>query len=433
MTESISAIDKLLKSLFPINRSITGPGNRATLKRLKEIIPIDVIEVPSGTKVFDWVVPQEWEIREAWIKDSKGNKVIDFEDSNLHVVSYSKAVHIKSIKLTELLNNLHFKKDLPSAIPYRTSYYHSNWGFCISYNQLKERFDEDETYEVYIDSSFSDGSLSIGEVLINGRLKKEVLISTYFCHPSMANDNLSGVIVTTFLTKYLLSIKESLNFSYRIIFVPETIGAITYCAINENIMKRINNGVVITNCGGPGDFSYKKSFDENNYLNQLVEDTFKQKGFKYKTYPFHISGSDERQYSSQGFGINTVSICKDKYYEFDFYHTSLDDLSFVKAGNLKTSLEVYKTFISNLEELIFYDLKIKNCEVMLSKHNLLDDIGGSFLPKSDISKREILQWLLLYSDGKTSLQEISSKTDIDFKILYDYSEFLKEKGIFVRL
>ena len=322
MTDLAVEINTYLKRLFPICRSITGNGNRETLRILQEIVPLTVYEIPSGTKVYDWMIPDEWNIRDAWIKDSTGKKIIDFQNSNLHVVNYSVPVHNR-MNLVELNEHLHFRDDLPSAIPYRTSYYNENWGFCLSHNDYKRYFNRKDIYEVFIDSKLKKGSLSIGELLIKGRSNKEYLISTYICHPSLANDNLSGFVLTAFLARELL-IRE-LNFSYRIIFVPETIGAISYCANNEEAMKKIMAGFVVSSVGGPGRFGYRQSWQEGHFINSMIEKTFDENGIdNFKIYPFDVHGSDERQYSSQGFGINIASITKDKYYDYDYYHTSLD-------------------------------------------------------------------------------------------------------------
>ena len=254
-------IDSYLKRLFPIARSITGNGNRETLKILQELIPLNILEYPTGQKVYDWTIPKEWNIKDAWIKNSKGEKIIEFKNSNLHVVSYSTPIH-KKMKWSELKKHLHYLENSPDSIPYRTSYYNETWGFCLSYSQfsiLNSQLNGDEEYEVCIESELSNGSMSLGELLIEGKSKKEYLLSCYICHPSMANDSLSGVITTAFIAQELLKIQETLEHSYRIVFVPETIGAITYCANNEKAMKNIDNGLVITTCGGLGDFGRIKN------------------------------------------------------------------------------------------------------------------------------------------------------------------------------
>ena len=235
MPDNAIEIDQFLQRLFPICRSITGEGNRETLRILQEIVPLQIKEYPSGTPVFDWIIPSEWKIRGAYIQNESKERLVDFQNSNVHVMSYSQPVR-GQVTLEELKPHLYYLKDLPTAIPYRTSYYKDDWGFCLSYQQYQALEKDGGPFEVFIDSSFiDDGSLAIGEFLIQGKNKKEILISTYFCHPSLANDNLSGFLLTAFLVKEL-SARKNLDHSCRIIFFPETIGAISYCAMSEKAM-----------------------------------------------------------------------------------------------------------------------------------------------------------------------------------------------------
>jgi len=428
MIDYINEIDSYLKRLFPITRSITGDGNRETLKILQEIIPLNILEYPTGEDVYTWTIPKEWKIKEAWIKNSAGKKIIDIKNSNLHIVSYSQPIH-KKIPFEILKKNLHYLKNLPEAIPYRTSYYNENWGFCISYNQYRELFNENEEYEVYIDSELFDGSLSIGEFLIEGRSKKEYLISCYLCHPSMANDSLSGVLTAVFLAKELLKRKSQLEYSYRIIFIPETIGAVTYLSTHEKTMQKIKNGLVLTTCGGPGKFGYKQSLDKDNFINTMIEEVFKENNIDFITYPFDIFGSDERQYSSQGFRINCATISKDKYYEYDYYHTSLDNLDFVKAEYINETLNLYIQLIDKMDKNIIYKNLYPKSEVMLSKYNLYPKTGGALLPNSNISALNIILWLLYYCDGVITLYDISKKLQTDINLIYKEAIALERKKI----
>jgi aminopeptidase-like protein len=430
MIDYTKEIDILLKRLFPINRSITGNGNRRTLKILQEYIPLKIKEYPSGQQVYNWTIPKEWNINDAWIKDENGEKLIDFKNSNLHIISYSIPTH-KKIKWEELKKHLFYLKELPNAIPYRTSYYNETWGFCLSYNQFLEleyKYKGKEL-EVFIDSKLENGSLSIGELIIEGKSKKEYLISTYICHPSMANDSLSGVVTTTFLAKQLLKIKDKLEYSYRIIFVPETIGAIAYCANNEEVMKSIKNGLVITTCGGLGEYGYKQSWEKNNFINEMIEEVFIENNIDFITYPFDIHGSDERQYSSQGFRINCATITKDKYYEYKEYHTSLDNLNFVKAENLNKTLSLYLQLINKMDKNIIYKNLQPNCEIMLSKHDLYPKIGGAQLPNSDVSELDIILWSLFYMDGEMSLYVISKKLGVSIELVYEQVKNLELKKV----
>ena len=429
MIDYTTEIDKYLKRLFPINRSITGNGNRETLKILQELIPLKIIEYPTGQEVYDWTIPKEWNIHDAWIKNSKGEKIVDFKISNLHVVSYSIPVH-KKISFSALKKHLHYLEDLPEAIPYRTSYYNEDWGFCLSYNQYKKYFHNNEKYEVFIDSELNYGSLSLGEIVLNGNSSKEILISCYFCHPSMANDSLSGVVLTAFLTKELM--KLNLNYTYRIIFAPETIGAIAYCANNELHMKNIKEGLVITTCGGPGKFGYKQSWDKNHSINNMIEDVFKEYNKDFITYPFDIHGSDERQYSSQAFRINCVTISKDKYYEYDYYHTSLDNLNFVKGQYINESLKLYYSLISKIEKNLKFKNLMPTCEVMLSKYDLYPKMGGTInqlISNSKKNELDIILELLFYCDGEVSLYNLSRQLEMDLNVLYEIAIKIKNKYI----
>lgn len=420
-------IDHYLKRLFPITRSITGDGNRKTLEILQEIIPLRIIEYPSGQNVYDWVIPKEWNIRDAWIKNSKGEKIVDFQKNNLHLVSYSIPVH-KKLPFSELKKHLHYRKGLPEAIPYRTSYYEETWGFCVSYNDVKAHFREGEEYEVYIDSSLTNGSLSIGEILIQGKSPREYLISTYICHPSMANDNLSGMILTAFLAKEL--VKKELNFSYRIIFVPETIGAIAYCANHEDEIKRIDRGLLVACVGGSGRFGFKQSFDGDSFVNRAIRQTFEEVGIEYDVFPFDIHGSDERQYSSPAFRINMVTIFKSRYYDYTYYHTSLDNLDFVKPEYINEALNIYLKVINKLDKDITYVREEPHCEIMLSKRGLYPQTGGGLLPGvASSDELDTILWLLFYCDGRHSLADIAEKTKLNLDEIYKISQILAKKGI----
>jgi len=431
--QTINQIDQYLKRLFPINRSITGCGNRETLEILKEIIPLKTKEYKSGAKVFDWVIPDEWNINDAWIKDESGNRIVDFKKSNLHVVSYSEPVS-KLLKGYELKSKLYLSKDFDEAIPYRTSYYHRDWGFCVTKEQYKRLTETDETFEVYIDSEFiSEGELNIGELVIPGLSDQEILISTYFCHPSLANDNLSGVILNAFLAKNLLN-RLNLKYSYRFIWVPETIGAIAYCYFNSQVMKNIDLGLVITSVGGPGKFSYKQSWDPNHYINKYIEDTLSENDKNWDIYTFDIHGSDERQYSSLGYRINVATISKDKYYQYPEYHTSLDNLDFVKAEYIYDSLLIYNSLINKIEERKIYKNINPNCEVMLSKYDLYPKRGGAINPDlGETSELDLILWLLFLCDGKKPIKDISRKLGIKDDMIHNICKQLVDVGLLIEV
>lgn len=386
------------------------------MKILKEIVPLSIHEVPTGTKVYDWTIPEEWSIHDAWIADATGRRIVDYRVNNLHVVSYSQPIN-SVLDWVELSSHLHRHPELKDAIPYRTSYYNRSWGFCVTDAQYQELQATSGPFTVVIDSALMPGSLTYGEYIIPGYSTKEILISCYICHPSMANDSLSGVILTAFLARYITAI-ERRHWTYRIVFVPETIGAIAYSALNESFMKDIDFGLVITTAGGPGKFGYKQSYDSGHYINTLIEKVLGDVEPLFITYPFDIHGSDERQYSSQGFMINVATICKDRYYEYPYYHSSLDNLDFVTSQQLFESFEVYKTLIENFEMLKVYRNTTPNCEVMLSRHGLYPKHGGAIRPDENAkSELDIILWLLHYCNGRKPLQQIALLLDIKLESL----------------
>ncbi len=428
----VKKIDFNLKDMFKLNRSLTGVGNKKTLKKIGQIIPIKIKKISSGTKVYDWKIPKVWNVKEAWIKDSNKNKIVDYNDNNLSLINYSSKFQ-GFLSSKNLIKKIHFHEKLPDAIPYKTTYYKNNWGFCVTKKLFEKIKSNKSKYQIKIDSTFKNGSLIYGELLIKGKSKKEILISTYICHPSMANDNLSGIILTSYLAKFIKSLKNR-YWSYRIIFIPETIGAIGYCKINESKMKNIDFGLVISNVGGKGQFSYKQSYDNKHFLNNLVLETFKELNIKPKTYPFDINGSDERQYSSQFFGINICSIFKDKYYEFKQYHSSDDNLKFVKAENIFESLKIYQKLIEKIEGQLIFKSTNPKCEAMLSKHNLYPKLGGQILPKKNgFSNLDLILWLMFLSNGKRTLAEISHQLGINKKELLNVYKILKEKKLIYRV
>jgi aminopeptidase-like protein len=429
VSEIATEIESYLKRLFPITRSITGEGNRKSLNILQELAPIHIKEYPSGTSVYDWIIPEEWNVQDAWIQDDNGNKIVDFKNNNIHLVSYSEPVN-KVISFEELKEHLHFHDELPNAIPYRTTYYKRDWGFCVTQAQYKQLEETNGLFNVYIDSEFNpNGSLTIGEILIPGKSEHEILISTYICHPSLANDNLSGAVMTAFLARELLK-KKDLTRSYRIVWVPETIGAITYCAMNESKMKRIQSGLMVTTVGGPGKFGYKQSYNVKHSINSIVESVFEDKNLDYLKYPFDYHGSDDRQYSSQGFRINMISLTKDKYYEYKYYHTSLDNLDYVKAEYVTQSLELHLNVLEKLNHERVYQNCYPNCEVMLSKHDLYPKTGGGQLPGyGELTDLDIVLQLLWVCDGSMGVYGISNQLNVPVKVLMGIVLRLQRKNL----
>ncbi len=423
-------IEDYLRRLFPLHRSITGDANRATLGILQELIPLQILEYPSGEPVYDWTIPPEWRIRQAWIKNRQGEKIVDLNNSNLHVVSYSKPV-CGVLTLAELQPHLHYLQDQPAAIPYRTSYYQDDWGFCLSYREYQRSFCDEGPYEVLIDAKHFPGSLSIGELLIPGRSSKEILISTYLCHPSLANDNLSGVVTTAFLAQSLL--QRDLHYSYRIVFVPETIGAIAYCCYHEEQMREISAGLVVTTTGGKGRYGYKQAYCREHWLNEMAEAVFHAHGIDFLTYPFDPHGSDERQYSSPAFRIPCVSLCKDKYYEYPEYHTSLDNLDLVKAEAVERSLRLYEDLTLLLDQNVVFENRKPYGEVMLGKHGLYPKTGAALIPdKTGLSDLDCILWLLFLCDGSLPLWNIAKRLGVEQQRLYGIALQLEGKGILAR-
>jgi len=422
-------IDMYLRRLFDLPRSLTGEGNRETLRILQELIPLDIIEIPSGEKVFDWTIPLEWDAKEAWIESEDGERFVDLVDSNLHLVGYSSGLACTMMSWEDLEPHLHVHPTQKDAIPYRTAYYSDDWGFCVNQKTYEKMRLNLSRFRVMIDAKKTPGSLTYGEYRIKGNHQNEILISCYICHPSMANDSLSGVIAAAFLAREL-SKRNDLQHSYRFVFVPETIGAIAYCAKHTKDIKNIDRGLVMTTCGGPGDFGYKQSWDTSDEINMMIEEVFRKNNISFITYPFDILGSDERQYSSIGFRLNCITITKNKYYEYDYYHTSLDNLSYVKSENISQSIKLYVDLINIMDcDLTFRSL-MPDCEVMMSKHDLYPTIGGSNLPEIDnISQLEKRMWLLFLSDGSMGLYEISRKIGVSIHSLLEEAIKLESKKL----
>ena len=423
-------IQNTLEELFPICRSITGLGNRKTLNVIKKIIPLKIKSIISGSKVFDWTVPREWNIKDAYISDKNGNRIVDFRESNLHVMSYSIPIK-KKMKWKELKQNIYYLKNYPSAIPYRTSYYKNDWAFCVTKKQWEKLNKISDDLSVCINSKFSKGKLNYGEILIPGTSNKEILISCYICHPSMANDSLSGVVLTTYLARHIMNLVNR-KWSYRIIFVPETIGAIAYSHKNKNKLKKINFGLNITTVGGKGQIGFKKSYNHEHFLNRYIAEILNSNKISHKVYPFDIHGSDERQYSTQGFKINIASITKDKYYEYKQYHTSLDNLDFVNGKQILDSFLIYIKLIEKFESRSVYKSNIEYCEPMLSKYDLYPKEGGALNPtlsNKNHDELSLILWIIFLSDGKNSVDDISYKLGVSEKDLNILIEKLVKKKL----
>jgi len=400
---------RLICELYPICRSVTGNGVRKTLEIIGRYIPVELHEVPTGTQVFDWTVPKEWNIQDAYVKNSRGEKVIDFQASNLHVLNYSVPVHRK-MSLAELRGHLFSSPDYPDSIPYRTSYFKDNWGFCMSHTQY-EALEEDE-YEVVIDSSLEDGHLTLGECLLKGETNAEVLISTHICHPSLANDNLSGVALTTFLAHKLAG--RPRRYSYRFLFVPGTIGPIAWLCLNHDKTVNISHGLVVACVGDAGRMTYKKTRRGDTELDKAVEYVLKHSGEAYEIVEFSPYGYDERQFCSPGFNLAVGCLMRTPYGRYPQYHTSSDDLDFVRPEYLADSFAKYWTVLDLLEHNNTYVNQNPKCEPQLGKRGLYGTIGGQTHAKTF---ELALLWVLNLSDDHHSLLDIAERSGLDFRAI----------------
>jgi aminopeptidase-like protein len=416
---------KLIEALFPICRSITGNGVRQTLELVKKNIPIEIYEIPTATKVFDWDVPKEWNIKGASITDSSGKRIVDFANSNLHVLNYSIPIH-KEVTLDELKQHLYTSTLHPDWIPYRTSYFKEDWGFCITHKQFQEL--RDDVYEVHIDSTLKNGYLTYGECYIPGELPDEILISSHICHPSLANDNLSGISLTTFLARELGDRK--LRYSYRFLFIPGTIGAITWLAINERNIKRIKHGLVAALVGNEGPFIYKRSRLGNAEIDQVVEAALKSKSEDYEIINFSPYGYDERQFCSPGFNLPMGSLTRSRNDQYPEYHTSADNLEFIKPTALEDSLQMYREVIDMLEANHKYININPKCEPQLGRRGLYDLVGGQNGGKDfQLS----MLWVLNLSDGSHSLLDICRQSGLKFKSIKQAAQVLFEYKLLIKI
>jgi aminopeptidase-like protein len=414
-------MSELIAELYPLCRSITGDGVRKTLGILKKHIPLDVHEVPTGTPVFDWTVPKEWNIRDAYVMNSKGERLIDFNHSNLHVVSYSTPLR-RTVRLEELREHLYTLPDHPDWIPYRTSYYKENWGFCLSHKQFLEFADEE--YEVCIDASLEDGYLTYGEYYLPGETNDEVLLSSHICHPSLCNDNLSGIALVAFLAKYLSSFSR--RYSYRFLFIPGTIGSITWLCVNERQVCRIKHGLVVACVGDPGKSTYKKSRQGDAEVDKAVAHVLKHSGQAYDIIDFSPYGYDERQFCSPGFNLPVGCFMRTPHGRFPEYHTSADNLDLVQLTSLADSISKCLSVLYVLENNKVYVNQNPKCEPQLGKRGLYGAIGGQ--TERRINEMAML-WVLSFSDGYHTLLDIAEKSDAEFTAIKVAAEALAANGL----
>jgi len=416
------ALHALIADLYPICRSITGDGVRRTLAHLQQWIPLTMFEVPTGTGVYDWTVPQEWNIRDAYIKNSRGERIVDFRRSSLHVLNYSRPVH-QTMSLEELSPHLFSIPEHPTWIPYRTSYYTEAWGFCLSDEQRTAL--EEDRYEVCIDSSLHDGSLTYGECYLQGETSSEVLISCHVCHPSLCNDNLSGISVATFLARELMA--RPRRYSYRFLFIPGTIGAIAWLARNEETTKQIRHGMVLTCLGDGGAFHYKKSRRGNADVDRAAAQVLRRVDVPHEIREFTPYGYDERQFCSPGFDLPVGCLMRSVWGEFPEYHTSADDLGFVTPHALAESLHTCLGIIDVLEQDRTYRRTNPFCEPALGKRRLYDSVAGAAAAERNLARL----WVLNLSDGAHSLLAIAEQSGMPFARIADAARELTAHGLLV--
>ena len=411
---------QFMEELFPICRSITGDGVRETLRRIGERIPLEIHEVPTGTQVFDWTIPKEWNIRDAYIEDPQGRRVLDFRESNLHVVGYSVPVD-KRMPLSELREHIHTLPDQPNLIPYRTSYYSETWGFCMQHEKLQEL--EDGEYVVRIDSSLEQGSLTYGECYLPGETDAEVLISCHCCHPSMANDNLSGIALATRLAEHLEGL--SVHHSYRFLFIPGTIGSIAWLALNEDKVQRIQHGLVVACVGDPGQPTYKRSRKGDALIDRAAALVLGHSGQAHRIVDFSPYGYDERQYCSPGFDLAVGSLTRTPYGEYPEYHTSADDLGFVHPESLADSLGLYLQVLDVLENDAAYINLSPKGEPQLGKRGLYPAVGAQGVGSELMARL----WVLNLSDGRHSMLDIAERAGLSFASIKEAAAALVEGGL----
>ncbi|MEV4579462.1 DUF4910 domain-containing protein [Nonomuraea jabiensis] len=407
----------LVRRLYPLCRSITGDGLRETLEIIGESIPLDVTQVPTGTKVLDWTIPREWNIRDAYVKDAAGDKVIDFQDSNLHVVGYSAPVEA-TMSLEELRGHLHTLPEQPDLVPYRTSYYAETWGFCLSQDTLDGM--ADGPYEVRIDSTLADGYLTYGEHVIRGSSSQEVLISCHVCHPSLANDNLAGVAVAVALAQRL----SDPWYTYRFIFAPGTIGAITWLALNRERTDRIRHGVTLACAGDGGTITYKRSRRGDAEIDQVFAHVLKDR--PHTVLDFSPYGYDERQYCSPGFNLAVGSLTRTPYGGYPEYHTSADNPDFVRPEAMEDTLETLWAAVRVLEGNRRYQNLSPYGEPQLGARGLYGSLGG----RSDTKQAQMaMLWVLSLSDGLNSLLDIAERSNLPFQAIADAAHALQNAGL----
>jgi aminopeptidase-like protein len=421
------SIFALASRLWPINRSLTGNGVRETLNELKKLLPdLQIHEVPSGTQVFDWTIPNEWNVREAWIEAPDGERVVDFAENNLYLVGYSVPVDV-TLSLGELQQHLHSLPDQPDAIPYATSYYSPRWGFCMRDNDRRKL--KEGNYRVRIDATLAPGYLTYGELLIKGETDEEVFLSTYVCHPSMANNELSGPCVTAYLAKWL-SEQTNLRYTYRLVFIPETIGSITYLSKNiDHLKQHVIAGFVVTCIGDDRCYSYLPSRTADSLSDRAALHVLKHHAPGFKRYSYLDRGSDERQYCAPGVDLPMATIMRSKYAEYPEYHTSLDNLSLISPNGLEGGYTALLKAIEVVEQNCMPQVTVLG-EPQLGRRGLYPKTLST---KSSGDAMRVMMNLIAYCDGKHSLLDIAEIIGVPMWDLMPVFHKLKEQGVLIDL
>ncbi|MER7962333.1 DUF4910 domain-containing protein [Streptomyces ardesiacus] len=421
MTESGEEMYALVERMYPLCRSITGDGVRATLRIVDEYIPLHVHEVPTGTQVLDWTVPKEWNVRDAYVADAAGRRVVDFAASSLHVLGYSVPVSA-TMPLAELREHLHTLPEQPSLVPYRTSYYEERWGFCLAQRTLDAMAEGD--YEVRIDSTLADGHLTYAEHVVPGRVPDEVLVSCHVCHPSLANDNLAGIAVAVFLARALA--EQNPYYTYRFVFAPGTIGAITWLARNRERVERVKHGLVLACAGDPGDLTYKQSRRGDAEIDRVLRHVLDASGRPHRITEFTPYGYDERQYCSPGFDLGVGSLTRTPYAGYPEYHTSADDLDFVSPAAMADTLAVCREAFSLLDRNRRYVNLSPYGEPQLGRRGLYGSLGG----RSDAKEAQMaMLWVLSLSDGTHALLDVAERSGLPFDTVAAAADALHGAGL----
>jgi len=417
----------LVERLYPLCRSLSGAGVRRTLELLRELIPLELHEVPSGTRLFDWTVPDEWNIREAWIADADGRRIVDFGESNLHVMGYSTPVD-GEYDLAALRKHLHVAEQHPGWIPYRTSYFQPDWGFCLS-RRASDAL-EPGRYAVRIDSSLAPGAMTYGELLLPGRRSEEFLVTTHICHPSLCDDNLSGIAVASFLARALG--ERPRRFSYRFLFVPALIGPLAWLARNQARLSGVWGGVSLTCLGNRGVLTYKRSLQGDGVVDRGFQRVLERRGQGEVSVPFGPGGADERQFNAPGFRIPFGALTRGRHGDLAEHHTSADDMTFISGAQLADALDACLGVISVLEEEPRFIVRAPPGEPQLSRRGIYRAVGGGGGPEQGEAVAAML-WILALSDGRWSLPEIADRSGLPLRGVQEMSEVLVRQELLERL